>query len=58
MLLCDFCNMANCDGLPWELECEWGEGHGDEDAVIAYAKEHGISVSDAIALIKFCSGLR
>ena len=58
MLLCNFCDMANCDSLPWHDECEWSEGHGDEDAVIEYAREHGISVTDAVMLISFCCGLR
>lgn len=58
MLLCDFCDMCNCESMPWDDECEWNDGRGDDEAVIEYAQEHGISVSDAVALIKFCCGMR
>ena len=60
MLLCDFCDIAEkCDHVPWDDECEWWEGYyGDDEAVIEYAQEHGMSVSDAVALIKFCCGMR
>ena len=59
MLLCNFCEKRyNCDYYPTDDECNFGDGHGDEDAVIEYAQEHGMTVSDAIALIKFCCGLR
>ena len=56
MLLCTFCLEAeNCDFYPDDDECEW---NGDDEAVIDYAQKRGISIGDAVALIKFCCGMR
>ena len=59
MLLCDFCMKRDvCDYYPTKDECEWNDGIGDDEAVIEYAQEHGLSITDAIVLISFCCGLR
>lgn len=56
MILCDFCelNKIGCDLFPDDDGCTY---EGDDEAVIRYAQEHGISVSDAVALIKFCCNM-
>ena len=59
MLLCHFCERRDvCDYHPTDIQCEWNDGIGDEEAVIEYAREHGISVTDAVMLISFCCGIR
>lgn len=55
MLLCNFCEEWDCEYYPEDDECKW---NGDDEKIIEYAQEHGISISDAVALIKFCCGMR
>ena len=59
MLLCNFCKKCyTCDYEPTDDDrCEFN-GNGDDEAVIEYAQEHCISVTDAVMLISFCCGLR
>lgn len=59
MILCDFCkNNYECDYYPTDDKCDWNDGIGNDEAVIEYAREHGISVTDAVMLISFCCGVR
>lgn len=53
MIRCSFCAYCdNCDLNDTDEGCVF---RGETKEVIAFAKEFGISVTDAINLIKFCT---